>query len=48
MAGFFSDSSAIVKRYVNETGSNFVDSLAAVNSGNGVQFRFVPLDELLS
>lgn len=34
MAGFFCDSSAIVKRYVNETGSNFVDNLADVRSGN--------------
>lgn len=34
MAGFFCDSSAIVKRYVNETGSNFVDGLADVQSGN--------------
>ena len=34
MAGFFCDSSAIVKRYVNETGSNFVDNLADLKSGN--------------
>ena len=34
MPGFFCDSSAIVKRYVNETGSNFVDSLADLKSGN--------------
>lgn len=34
MAAFFCDSSAIVKRYVNETGSNFVDSLADLKSGN--------------
>lgn len=34
MAGFFCDSSAIVKRYVNETGSNFVDGLADLKSGN--------------
>jgi len=32
--GFFCDSSAIVKRYVNETGSNFVDSLADLKRGN--------------
>ena len=36
MAGFFCDSSAIVKRYVNETGSNFVDNLADLKSGNVV------------
>lgn len=34
MACFFCDSSAIVKRYVNETGSAFVDALADVQSGN--------------
>ncbi len=34
MAGFFCDSSAIVKRYVNETGSNFLDNLADLKSGN--------------
>ena len=34
MAGFFCDSSAIVKRYVNEIGSNFVDNLADSKSGN--------------
>jgi uncharacterized protein len=34
VAGFFCDSSAIVKRYVNETGSNFVDNLADLKSGN--------------
>ncbi len=34
MAGFFCDSSAIVKRYVNEIGSNYVDNLADSKSGN--------------
>lgn len=34
MAGFFFDSSAIVKRYVNETGSNFVEGLTDLKSGN--------------
>jgi uncharacterized protein len=34
VAGFFCDSSAIVKRYVNEAGSNFVDGLADLKSGN--------------
>lgn len=34
MAALFCDSSAIVKRYVNETGSNFVDGLADLQSGN--------------
>jgi predicted nucleic acid-binding protein len=34
VAGFFCDSSAIVKRYVSETGSNYVDNLADSKSGN--------------
>lgn len=34
MAGFFCDSSAIVKRYVNEIGSDFVDNLTDLKSGN--------------
>jgi uncharacterized protein len=34
VAAFFCDSSAIVKRYVNETGSNFVEDLADVKNGN--------------
>ena len=34
MSAFFFDSSAIVKRYVNEIGSNFVDGLADSKSGN--------------
>ncbi len=34
MAGFFCDSSAIVKRYVNEVGSNFVDGLTDLKSSN--------------
>ncbi len=34
MAAFFRDSSVIVKRYVNETGSNFVENIADVKNGN--------------
>lgn len=34
MVGFFFDSSAVVKRYVDETGSNFVDGLTDLKSGN--------------
>ena len=34
MASLFFDSSAIVKRYVNEIGSNFVENLTDVQSGN--------------
>lgn len=34
MTNLFFDSSAIVKRYVNEIGSNFVDGLTDLKSGN--------------
>ncbi len=34
MGSLFFDSSAIVKRYVNEIGSNFVENLADLRSGN--------------
>jgi predicted nucleic acid-binding protein len=34
VAAFFCDSSAIVKRYVVETGSTYVDALADLKSGN--------------
>ena len=36
MAAFFCDSSAIVKRYVVESGSAFVDNLADLKNGNTV------------
>lgn len=48
MAGFFCDSSAIVKRYVNETGSNFVDNLADVQSGNVVLLARITRVEVVS
>ena len=34
MDAFFFDSSAVIKRYVNEVGSTFVEKLTDVNSGN--------------
>jgi hypothetical protein len=34
VAAFFCDSSAIVKRYVAETGSTYIDRLADLKSGN--------------
>jgi predicted nucleic acid-binding protein len=34
VAEYFFDSSAIIKRYVNEVGSNFVDNLADTKNGN--------------
>ena len=48
MAGFFCDSSAIVKRYVNETGSNFVDNLADLKSGNVVLLARITRVEVVS
>lgn len=36
MADFFLDSSAIVKRYINETGTVFVDGLVEVSKGNTI------------
>ncbi len=36
MAAFFCDSSAIVKRYVREVGSDFVDELAASENDNTI------------
>ena len=48
MAGFFCDSSAIVKRYVNEIGSNFVDGLADLNSGNVILLARITRVEVVS
>ncbi len=48
MAGFFCDSSAIVKRYVNENGSNFVDSLTDLKSGNVILLSRITRVEVTS
>lgn len=48
MAGFFCDSSAIVKRYVNEIGSNFVDGLADLKSGNLILLARITRVEVVS
>ena len=48
MAGFFCDSSAIVKRYVNEIGSNFVDGLADLKSGNVILLARITRVEVVS
>jgi predicted nucleic acid-binding protein len=48
MAGFFCDSSAIVKRYVNETGSNFVDGLTDLKSGNVILLARITRVEVTS
>ena len=45
MAAFFCDSSAIVKRYVNETGSNFVEGLTDAKNGNVILLaRITPVE----
>jgi predicted nucleic acid-binding protein len=48
VAGFFCDSSAIVKRYVNEIGSNFVDGLADLKSGNVILLARITRVEVVS
>ena len=48
MAGFFCDSSAIVKRYVNEKGSNFVDNLTDLSSGNIILLARITRVEVVS
>lgn len=48
MAVYFFDSSAIVKRYVNETGSNFVENLANLKSGNLVLLARITQVEVAS
>ncbi len=48
MVGFFCDSSAIVKRYVNETGSNFVDGLTDLKSGNVILLSRITRVEVTS
>lgn len=48
MADFFLDSSAIVKRYVNETGTVFVDGLVEVSKGNTVFIALITKVEVSS
>ena len=36
MADYFLDSSAVVKRYINERGSEFIDGLVDLKHGNNV------------
>jgi len=43
---FFLDSSAIVKRYVNETGSNFIETLTDVKGGNFILMARITRGEL--
>jgi predicted nucleic acid-binding protein len=48
MDTYFFDSSAIVKRYVNETGSNFVENLTNLKSGNLVLLARITQVEVAS
>ncbi len=48
MEAYFCDSSAIVKRYVNETGSDFVDKLADLQSGNVILLARITRVEVAS
>lgn len=48
MAVFFFDSSAIVKRYVAETGSAYVDSLADLKSRNSIYLAGITRVEVAS
>jgi predicted nucleic acid-binding protein len=48
VTGFFCDSSAIVKRYVNEAGSNFVDGLADLKSSNVILLARITRVEVVS
>jgi predicted nucleic acid-binding protein len=48
MAVYFFDSSAIVKRYVNETGSNFVENLANLKKGNLILLARITQVEIAS
>ncbi len=47
MSAYFFDSSAIVKRYVNETGSTFVENLSNLKSGNLVLLARITQVEVL-
>lgn len=48
MAAFFCDSSAIVKRYIAETGSVWLDALTDPSSGNRVYVARVTFVEVIS
>jgi predicted nucleic acid-binding protein len=48
MATYFFDSSALAKRYVTETGTAWVQSLADTAAGNGVYVARITLVELIS
>ena len=45
---YFLDSSAIIKRYVSETGSVFVENLTNLKSGNLILLARITQDEVAS
>jgi|SRR5580765_1259096 len=48
MAAFFCDSSAIVKRYVTETGSAWIATIAAPKAGNRIYVARITFVEVIS
>ena len=48
MAGHFVDSSALVKRYVNETGSVWLSGLVAPVAGNDIYIARITTVEVLA
>ena len=48
MAGYFVDSSALVKRYVNETGSVWLSGLVAPAAGNDIYIARITTVEVLA
>lgn len=48
MTAYFFDSSAIVKRYLNEVGSSWVTSLADLAAGNDVYLARIAFVEVIS
>lgn len=48
MADYFLDSSAIVKRYINERGSGFIDGLIGLENGNNIFLAQITIVEVES
>ncbi|HSK74681.1 MAG TPA: type II toxin-antitoxin system VapC family toxin, partial [Pyrinomonadaceae bacterium] len=48
MPAFFCDSSAIVKRYINETGSAWLEALTDPSSGNRIYVARITFVEVIS
>ena len=48
MAGYFVDSSALVKRYVNETGSVWLSGLVAPSAGNDIYIARITTVEVIA